>query len=507
MAKCVGSVEKWVPKIEEIDPDSELGLKLRENSDIAIRKQLELEFDLHFRDIACNFNEIRQSSRNRERLSVDCSEVHRLLKAKLESLNSYVCSLNNQIVSGQDKSATANERKHRLFILTSYGIIEQLRKYVQTFGRLSELDQKLYDEEQRKLLISEESITIHSLTLIWTAMISIMQSFCDFAPKAFAQDGDEQEEDYSFELYDISQMEFTTTHQNIIKAFLMDLTITSWYKFNRLVKYEDLLKSLPFLCPCHCRTYYRLFKQASMKDEHLLNDLLESVLNYERRPSMMTMSMRQFSILPQDSPFENYNQQDLAYFIVWHFYSLTKNAKDPDCCKSFGQGASHGSLLLRAIDLAFGMFKRNQELPMVAGEPTSQQVAPVILSPHQEERFRLMFHMLNCFSERQMEVAGSERKLVGEVLHKLVSFFTKNWQQFSSYLENSAVLVEDLTLFQLLAKLKVALVGRGEDSEQMDRKLEEVWDELETKLAGEQAEKTKVTAQAPIIMETTRQFE
>jgi hypothetical protein len=245
-------------------------------------------------------------------------------------------------------------------------------------------------EEQRNLLVSDESIALHSLTSIWTAIIELLDTFCRLAQPVFNSNPDEPNE-YDF----LDQLEFSTARTNFTKAFLMDLIITSWIKFNRLVKYEDLVKGLPFLCQCQMQTFIRTVLQLASNSnsqsvdsdrnqeapfgaDNLLCDMLQCVLDFTCKPSMMTINLNRFGIIPIEPCYALANESDLAYFVVWHLYSLARVA--------------HDATIKRLVVRCKTMF---DETSKVAKKPFETSGGP--LSPHQKERLQLLEHMVESW--------------------------------------------------------------------------------------------------------------
>lgn len=423
MAKCVGSVDQWKPKIVELE-QPEFNVDNVRVGESLLNSRLEETFPLLL-NIANDYIQIKQSALFDD-FKLDCSQVQDALVTKLEKLQSDVSSVIHCISTSNLITST----KHRYFILFSYGIIERLQKLLQIVGRLSEIDQRLYNEEHRKLLISEESIAIHSLTSIWTAVIKIISDLCQSAHLVF--NSDQQPQEYDF----IGQLEFFTAHLQYTKILLMDMIITSWIKFNRLVKFDDLVNGLPFLCPCHCKVYFRTLQAASqnVKDTNLLNDMLPLILDHQSKPSMMTHSARRTGIVPQEPCFVGTSSIELAYFIVWHLYSLSRfvsNEQRPlvSSCRD---------ILESSFEIAMSLF-----LPTSNHQVTSDGFR---LSPNQEERFKLMFLMLNSWCEKNSNNLS--------LLIRAFSFIDKHWDLFGDkYFDRVGFTIGGLTMFQLFTKL------------------------------------------------------
>lgn len=421
MAKCIGSVDEWKPKVIDIEnPDFDVE-NVRQGEQI-LKARLARIHPLLL-DIANDYIQIKQSALIDD-FKVDCSQVQDALVVKLEKLQSEVLS----VIKGISKSQVTRSTTHRYYILFSYATIEKIQQLLQIVGRLSEIDQKLFNEEQRKLLISDESIAIHSLTLIWTAVIKIIDEFRQQSNPVFNTEEDPQEYDF------IDQLEFSTSHLQHCKILLMDLTITSWIKFNRLVKFDDLVENLPFLCRCHCRLYFKTLKQASVHNQKATNiiaELLPLILDHQSRPSMLTLSVRRAGIVPLEPCYVGSDSIELAYFIVWHLYSLSRlvnNEQRPLVgeCKP---------ILESSLDTAMKMF-----LPRV----TQQQ--DFRLSPHQGERLKLVLLMLNSWCEKNPDHFST--------LTRVMAFFLDHWDTLGNHYFNLPdFTINGLTIFQLLTKL------------------------------------------------------
>lgn len=454
MAKCVGSTTNWKPKIND-----QLEVTFLEDNvrigELLIHKKLDETSDLILK-IASDCNLLKLSAHS-DGLKWNCSQVQDSLYAKLDNLGSQITSSSQKLASSSLISST----KHRYFILFACGVIEKLKQLLQIVGRLSELDQKLYAEEQNKPLISEESIVIHSLTTVWLAVISIMQSLIEPAREIFKEQLDTQE--FSF----IEQLDFSTAGPKHTRLLLMDLVITSWIQFNRLVKYDDLLKKLPFLCPCHCRTYLATLEAThkDSTDENFLATILPLIVDFKSKPSLITQNIRHHEIVPQQPFYGESDQSCLAYFVIWHIYSVSRIICDTsrhliqDC----------GQLIEDFFDITIRQFA-----------PLSQQET-AHLSPHQEERFKLLFVMLDHLCEK------NPKRLI--IIQVMLSFFDKHWTQFGHYFDDSHFRIESLTIFQLFTKLMndaqllynkegQAMINATQDISKEEKELNEVWSRL-----------------------------
>ena len=466
MAKCVGSNIDWQPEIVELeDSDKFLVDNARLGESVLNSKLDTLANDLLL-DIANDYVSIRQSALFDD-FKLDCSLIQRALAQKLDKLNSELSSLIHCIINSKLSNAT----KHRYFILVTYGGIERFQRLLQIVGRLSEIDQKLYNEEHRKLLVSEESIAIHSLTSIWTAIISIVGNFCDAAEKLFNNEQNENEYDF------IDELEFATTHLQYSKIYLMDMIITSWIKFNRLIKYEDLANGSPFLCQCHFKTYARTLLVCSENGKNLsvLSEMLPLILDHKSKPSMMTHSARRTGVVPLDPCYVNSNQEDLAYFIVWHLYSVSLKLPPKSNLRP---------ILFKCNPIMESCFKLAMRLFMPSpSQPLSSECFR--LSPHQSERFKLILSMLNGWCERTEGTIGLKIQMF--------KFMDDNWPIFgSNYFNNSDFAINDLTIFQLFTKLfnealpMYATHGKPAASDEgltpKERELSELWDSLLNRL-------------------------
>lgn len=456
MAKCIGPTTNWTAS-EEVSffvGDVKHGENL-------ISKKLEETNDLIF-DIANDCNLVQVSAHRRTDLlegdKWDCNQIRDSLVTKLNKLGSEVSSGTQKLITSDLIAST----KHRYFILFSCGIIEKLKQLLQVVGRLSDLDQKLYLEEQNKPLVSEESIAIHSLTTVWLAVISIMHDLIEPGRKIFKDQLESNE--YSF----LEQLEFSTAGLKHARIFLMDLIITSWIQFNRLVKYEDLTSKLPFLCPCHCKTYLVTLETIFKSDinQNYLTQILPLMIDYQSKPSLLTQTTRQYEIVPPEPFFKDSDQASLAYFVIWHLYSVYRIIADSN--KHF-------------ITDCDQLIEDSFEITMKQFIPMSQQ-SVVHLSPHQEERFKLIFVMLSSLCEK------NPRRLT--LMKLMFSFFNNYWAQFGeNYFDNSRFRIERLTIFQLFTKMLddaqllydkegQAISNEDRQSSREEKEIEALWSRL-----------------------------
>lgn len=432
MAKCVGSVSHWSPTITIIDDPDYLVDDVRKGEN-ALKDRVESKSSLLLLDIASDFIKIKQSALCDEEFKLNCGQVQEALVNKLNILYSETASVIRSI-SG---SSLIPSTKHRYFIQYTYGYIEKFQKLLQIVGRISEIDQKLYSEEQRKLLISDESITIHSMTSIWTAILEILNDFCHIAPTVFNPSSNDENHDCDEEEYDfLDRLDFSTARLEIAQTLLMDIIITSWIKFNRLVKYEDLVKSIPFLCPCHMKIFFRTLDGMTDANVQILNELISSVLDYECRPSMMTISARKPGIIPYEPCYANSNPSCLAYFLIWHLYALSTRIKEP----------VKQSMLLKCNALLQKSLEIVQESFLAS--LTSRR-----MSPHQQERYKLLFHMVNVWCETHLNHPENNNAILLRHLFKFADAVDSLTNLETKYFDNPSFTVNGLTLFQLCTKL------------------------------------------------------
>ena len=433
MAKCVGSVIYWSPTITTIDAPNYLVDDVRQG-EIALKDRVESKSSQLLLDIASDFIKIKQSAICDEEFKLNCSQVQEALAGKLNVLYSETASVIRSI-SG---STLTPSTKHRYFIQYTYGHIEKFEQLFQMVGRMSEIDQKLYSEEQRKLLISDESITIHSMTYIWTAILEILNDFCHIAPAVFNASSNNENKDCDEEEYDfLDQLEFSTARLHLAKTLLMDIIITCWIKFNRLVKYDDLVKSIPFLCNCHMKIFFKTLDGMTEANVHILNELINFVLDYQSQPSMMTISARRPGVIPFNPCYADSNQSCLAYFIIWNLYALSTRVKEP----------IKQSMLLKCNDI----FQRSFEI--VQESFLTSLINSKRMSPHQEERYKLLFHMLNVWCETHKHHSANNNAVMLRLLFKFAHEVDSLKDLETKYFDNPNFTVAGLTLFQLCTKL------------------------------------------------------
>lgn len=433
MAKCVGSIIDWTSSSnanKNHKPTISLDDTVQRGEEL-LRKRLKETTELVL-TIANDYIQIQQSASSYDCEKFDCSQIQEALIGKLNRLKCETISVIEEIHSVKLASS-----KHRYFLLFSCGTIDKLKQLLQIVGRLSELDQKLYLEEQRKPLISEESITIHGLTTIWSATICIMNIFQECSKEVFKDQLESGE--YNF----IKTIEFSSAASKYAKIFLMDLIITSWIQFERLVRYEDLVESLPFLCPCHAKVYFTTLKIAlgeeektmQEQSEEMLTQLLALIINHRAEFSMLTQSTKNYDVLPLELCYSDANEENLAYFIVWHLYSLSRIVSD-----------TYRPLITSCHKLLESSFGKTMKQFIPLKSSIGEQQCKARLSPHQEERFRLVFVMLDSWCEKNDQFIN--------VVIELFSFFDKSWDFFGlNYFDNSEFRVQRLTIFQLFTKL------------------------------------------------------
>lgn len=165
---------------------------------------------------------------------------------------------------------------------------------------------------------------------------------------------------------------------------MMDLIITSWLQFNRLVRYEDLLKACPFLCPCQCRLFFRVM---GLVDAQILDDFMNLVIDYQSKPSYETISVRQYGPLPIDPIYYQTDRRQLAYFVLWHFCSLLRFAKSDKHIEAITRCSD---TFEKALCVALQLYPH---------DPSSGQTLE-FLSPHQEERLKLLIVLVNRWCEK-----------------------------------------------------------------------------------------------------------
>lgn len=449
MAKCLtildfGSIDQSsqddATTSAEKDPNHRLELRVEflvDSTNLGenlIKKTLEVITD-EILDIASDYNSIKVSAL-REDFSCNCTQLQESLLNKVKKLSSKV----SYAIEKLEQSRISRLNKHRYFLLYSSGIIEKLQQLLLIVGRPSELEQKLYLEEQIKPFISDESTTIHCLSLIWVYSIYIMSKFRQPACELFKK---ELEEDL---VGSFKRMDFFTIGDKYSNIFLMDLIMTSWYQFNRLIKYEDLVSGIPLLCPCQVKLYYEMLSKVSSNTENssspttlMLAQLLPLIVDVKHNFSAQAQDIRHHNIMPHELCYKEADGSQLAYFIIWHLYAISLNAPS-ETVKTLISSCSE--VIENHLILAFQQF-------IPPAHDAQQMAPPAQLSPHQEERFKLLLLMLNHWCEKNPQKAN-----IG-ILIKLFSFFDKNWSLFgtTSYFNDTKFRIDKLTVFQLFAKM------------------------------------------------------
>lgn len=466
MTKCIGSVTNWAPKLVELEDNSFIVDEVQDGERALNNRDQIVTSRLIF-SIADDYASIKQSALFYEH-KYDCSQMQEAVVNKLDKLYTEVASVTQLICD----SSLTTFAKHRLFIVYSENTIRQLKKLLLAVGRLSELDQSFYLEEQLKPFISEHSVTIHALTTIWSATVEIMNSFRGPAKQIFENqpqidDGDE------FENF-VDYLDFSTTGIHYAKILLMDLIITSCVQFERSSRLDELIKGLPFLCPCHTKLYLKIVQTASdnKSDLKLLVQMLNSILDYHNNPSMITDNARKIDILPSDSFIMHFDRETLAYFVLWHLCTLARIVNE-----------SYLPLILSCQKILENSF----DIAMKQFFPKNQRVA--MLSPHQQERFKLMFLLLNRWCKK----SDKSQQSCLSVLKRMFLFFDNNWDIFGeSYFDKVDFTVEGETIFQLFTGLldeitmlygtRLQVEGSSKDGvrerTREEKELYDIWDRL-----------------------------
>lgn len=428
MAKCVASVTVWQSKYTELPGDFEPLSNAKDDvnaGEAILNQRLDKIGDLIF-EIGNEYLLIRLSAANIEE-RWDCTKAQSTIITKLELMISETTSVIEEICTLTDLMPASRQR---YFIHFTCSTVHKLKQLLQIVGRLSDLDSNLYYEESLKPLVSEQSMAIHSLTSIWSATISLMANFDEPARQVIFKSQFESDE-YNF----LEELDFFTAGFEHARIFLMDLVISSWIKFNRLVKYDDLVKGYPFLCPCHTKHFLITLDIAlkSRPDLDILCELLQLVIDYQSRPSLMTQSIKRTDVVPMQPIYVETDHFTRSYFVSWHLYSLSKILTKE----------AHKNLLIQCFELLDDCHDTISTHYSVC----DQQAANLRLSPHREERFKLVFHMLNHWCE--LLPTHSVKLMV-----RMFSLFDEHWQHLgNNYFDKSYFRVQGLTIFQLFTKL------------------------------------------------------
>lgn len=464
MAKCIGSVITC--ETEDIKPLGRLS-NLTDDitaGEVELNKCMAQSFE-QLLDIANDFAAIKHSATDRDD-HWDGTHLQTVLSSKLKKLIVETTGVAREICElGKLMTVT----KHRYFIHFTFGTIHNMKNLIKIVGRLSELSNDIYYKEQMKPLVSDQSITIHSLTCIWSTTIDIMISFDRLAREKIFNEHLIESDDYNF----LMQLDFSTAGVEMARLFLMDLIVTSWIKFQRLVKYDDLVKSIPFLCPCHSKQFLATIDKAldGRNDGELLCDMLQVVIDHQCRPSLMTQSMKRMDIIPLRPYYLDSDPFGRAYFVVWHLYSLSKVASKE----------SHNDMIKRSLYLLDDCLETiNAQFSIACQQGLNHR-----LSPHQEERFKLVLEMFNYWCEYFKEDCL-------KLMIRMFTLFDEYWQYLgSNYFDNSSLRVNGLTVFQLFTKLvdeftkyKTELMAQSDSKlkvpqiERDERKMTTIWDKL-----------------------------
>jgi len=421
MAKCVGSLTSWTIDIVDLDDltfiaddvkvgESSLNTKLEALEDLVL--DVGNDFALIKPNYFCDDNKW------------DGNQVQDSVFRKLKLLSSEAISVVDRI----NTSSLPISTKQRYYTLYSYGVVNKLERLLMVVGRLSELDQRIYSDEGCKPLKSEESITIHTLATIWMAVIETMTRIREPACDIFKELNISQDlNDAVFEDYSCPKVD-----QKYFEIFMFDLVITSWIHFNRLVKFDDLRSGLPMLCPCHCKIFCSMLRKISEErsEFELLTQLLSIILDYKSVHSKLTTSLDKYDLVPLEPCYKDSDRTHLAYFVVWHLYSLSRIVNEE---------------LLKHLSSCRSILEDSFKISMNQFVPEGQQ-SKVRLSHHQEERFKLMFTMINSWCENTSHPI--------KLTKLMFQFLDDNWNLFgSNYFDQDKFRIEGLTMFELFTKL------------------------------------------------------
>lgn len=380
---------------------------------------LELEKLSHLsNDIIIRYLAVQRSIHD-DCLKLDCVQIQDSILAKLKELDSRLEKLLAEIIN----SKVPNYSKHRYFILLSTGLLDQVKRSIQTLGRLPDLDFSIFLEERRKPLISPESTAIHISTHYWSDVISILDRLRQQSKTVFSD-----EHDF------ICELDFNTASHNYCRVFLLDLTLMSYVLFDRLAKFEDLKRGFPFLCPCQLKTYYRtLRKLYSLADNNpsVLYENLATLLRIQDGLWPQTDSLRFQDVIPMEPCFRDSPIENLASFVFWHLYGLEKYSKEEDMI-----------LLAKCSRLKLIVLKKllNQ---FDTGANTAHEY---FLSPFQEERLKLILLIVNWFCEKDNSAL--------DLIVELLEFIDLRWSTIGvKYFEKDSYRVMSLNMFQLFTKI------------------------------------------------------
>lgn len=495
MAKCIASRTDWRVNKIQLDDISFITDTAKAGEKILNSRLTEIKYIT--RSICKDYFKIKNSTRHEDD-RCDCYQTHDDLINKLDNLLTEVPSVIDHII----KSNLMTVSKHRYFLHFSHGVIEKVKQMLMIVGRLNDLDQEIYLKEQHKSLISNESIVIHSLVEIWSASIEIMRSFRASAEELF--DKEFQSEDYNF----IKESDFYTLSTKYSQIFLADLIITAWFQFNRLVKYNDFLKGLTFLCPCNGKTFSRILRIIlDDGDNEFLLKLLASIRENDKYSCDSTMlqteTIREMNTIPMLPCYSRIDDKVLAYFRIWFIYSLLRILS-----KSTEEGdlkilAKCDTILLSAFDTVM-----QQYIPAPNSDKHTFR-----LSPNQEEKFKLMFAMLDRWCD-------TYKKSIA-LITKMFTYFDTNWTPLGDrYFDDTDHRIEGLTIFQLFTKLVYEAIpiridqdghatkGCDQDGDRKnltseEKKLDDIWtkllDRISQKSKNPQATVTASTSGSGII--------
>lgn len=389
MAKCVGSDTHWKDQ-----PTINHNAGYINNDISAAEKELNSQLkrvDRYASSISNGFLLLRTATLSDE-IKLNCGQVQKALSENLRKLHHSVSTINNSIA----ESSLSHSRKLKYFLHFSCGVVARVQELLRVVGRIIELETIIFEEEYRRPLISEESATIHSLKMIWTVSIRIMYSFDK--PRSTilnckqlqTESGNDEDTDY------IREMDFFNAYILYSEVLLMDLLSTSWIQFNRLVRYDDLERSNPFLCPCNCKAFLETLE---LVNTDTLNDLLNLILDYQAKPALLTANIRRVAVVPFE-PFQALcDERDLAYFVVWNLCALSRLTRTDKQIEAVAKCSdTFEKALIKAVDL-------------FPHDPSTGQTLKT-LSSHQEERLKLLIVLVTRWCEIDTKRSESIRKHV-----------------------------------------------------------------------------------------------
>lgn len=302
---------------------------------------------------------------------------------------------------------------HQTYLVLVHFFLEKIDNLLTSIGSITHLNSHIFEEDQHRVLQSNSSIILHCITAIWTFAIKSFN--CIFLPfedillnrsdisgevVSSPNHGDNIETNLKLALQNFGISDCFEQSKMMTHTLTMDLLVTSWFKYNRLMRGDDLLEGTPFLCACNDKLFKHLMP--------MLNDTCQTTEIDNRRqqslsilPSLLELFMRiplkdvktvdqnhlrLSNVMSFVQHFNSDSEESRAYFVVWHLYALQRVVRqDPQ---------------MRETGLA--MIRECRHLFTYSYGIALKPYASSSISPHNSERMLVLHEMkevLQCIIE------------------------------------------------------------------------------------------------------------